>query len=261
MAIKIRKRIIVSLFAFAIGFFCAKGFPQTKPTKPIPDELSKRIEALELEKDYLKNNINNQKESLNDKFDNKSESLDNHIFIMKFLFGVLGFIGLSSLISGYFYIKKKTKQLVDEKIEKILDEKTKEFLELARKQTEEFQLKIEKKILVLTPPLCDTYMLKKFFEGEGFYHVTFDTSNNFSNRNLEDYHIVLFNNEEKKFEQELIVNIVNNTQEVLFVYFGPPSDASAKIVGKKNVALANYRAQLYGNLINALRFQKYISIK
>jgi hypothetical protein len=95
--------------------------------------------------------------------------------------------------------------------------------------------------------------MKNFFKTMGFKEPEFRSPDELPN--LKQYHLILFNNEDEKFEEGIIPGLVQKTTGPLFFYFGPTTKDSIEIRNEKNVAFANYGAQLYGNLINALRFQ------
>jgi hypothetical protein len=275
MGVKMKTYFIaVVLMAFLCSFVTAA---LTQKKDPI-EELNNRVNILEGQKEnldkqaeLLKEKFENEVVSLNNKFIEQKRKLEddyNYLTVLLWVFGLLTVIGIFtmaiSMLISYFKIRKKIEGIAEEKIQKKFDsffqEKKDQLDELINKQNEEFQLKKEKRILVLTPDGPDNLFLNKFFKGERFDKdkVKFDTPLNAANLNLNDFHVVLLDNEDDKFGKGLIPGIVIGSKEVVFVYFGPPNDESKAIQKEKNVAFANYRAQLYGNLINAMRYQKYL---
>ncbi|MDQ1352758.1 MAG: hypothetical protein QG657_3064 [Acidobacteriota bacterium] len=266
MGVKMKAMLILTVM---VCLLCAAGFAQKKD--PV-EELAKRVESLEREKDFWKNNLAEQKGIIKEQFEIKSKNLDNQFTklendlkddnsYLKILLWIFGSVTGVGLIFSFFKLRKQVEKIAEEKIrekfDQIFEEKKILIKAMIDKQDEEFQFKKEKKILVFTPGGSNNF-LERFFDGEGFNKVEFAPPENFLKTDLEAFNLVLLDNEEGKFMKGLIPVIVRDSQEVVFVYFGPPTDDSRALQNEKNIAFANYGAQLYGNLINALRYQKYL---
>jgi len=270
MGVKIKTRLILTVM---VCLLCSVGFAQK--TDPV-EELSNRVKILEGQKEnlvkqyeLLKEKFNNETESLNIKFLDQKRKLEddyNYLKVLLWIFGPLTVIGIFTMaitmLISYFKLRKKLEKIAEDKIQKkfdqFFDEKKNQIKAMIDKQDEEFQLKKEKRILVLSPNGSNNSFLKRFFAGEGFDKIEFALPEKILSINLNSFHVVLLANEDDKFGKNLIPVIVTSSKEVVFIYFGPVCDDSLAIKNEKNVAFANYRAQLYGNLINALRYQKYL---
>jgi hypothetical protein len=228
------------------------------------DDVSQRVKILEGQKENLDVRFKNKSDALDLKFEKLEKKLKddyNHLEILLKIFGpitVLGFV--IAIISVYIKLKKWVLKVaykkINEKFDSLLDEKKNSIIEIIENHDIETQLRKTKKILVLTPDGADDSLLKKYFEIMGFKLRDFRTLED--PPNLREYHLVLLNNEDNKFKKNVIYDMVTNTKNVMFFYFGAPSEDSGRIRNEKNVAFANYGAQLYGNLINALRYQQLL---
>jgi hypothetical protein len=258
-----------------LGFLCVTGYTQKKETV---EELSKRIERLEEQKDNLnqlgtrlENRVNEKLNQLEEKFqllkEKKFDSLKEEILIeqkrnnsifdtLLIILALLGIGGVGSLWGLKKFVDYKSKEFAEKMIKEIFEKERKKISELIKKQGEEILLREEKKILVLTPTDADDSFVRDFFQEMKFVEVEFGTPDTLSN--LKKYHLILFNNEDEKFKEGIIPGLVKKTKGILFFYFGPPTKDSREIQNEKNVAFANYGAQLYGNLINALRYQVFL---
>ena len=119
---------------------------------------------------------------------------------------------------------------------------------------EEFRLKEEKAILVISKTGNDDTFMKSFFKGMGFGDVNYSRIDKV--KNINRYDLILFNNEkeEKNADHSLEFDIVSKTKaDAVCFYFGSNKFELDEYKNKLN--FANSRVQLYGNLINSLRWK------
>ena len=124
-------------------------------------------------------------------------------------------------------------------------------------RSEEELVKKEKKILVLTPKDGDTNFLRKFFIASGFEKDEFPATQNEGLLTPTSQHdLILVNNESNSESFKKIAPLLHSPSTMVF-YFGPPKldDAFMK---DQRVSSAGFKSQIYGNLINALKFQRYL---
>jgi hypothetical protein len=268
MGLKKRERlnsILVMWFIFICPSFTVSA--QQEKDKTIED-LSRRVRILERQKEDLKEHINDKLKIAEDDFKNKSTSLNTEFLkfkaemehdynYMEILVWIFGPIIVITVVISYLKLLKRAEQFAEEKIKKkfdsLLEDKESRIIDIIKRHDKELQLKKHNNILVLTPAGSDDSSMKKFFKKMEFKEPDFQSPGDLPN--LKKYHLVLFNNEQEKFEEGIIPNLVRKSKGILFFYFGPPTKDSREIQNEKNVAFANYGAQLYGNLINSLRFQ------
>ncbi|MCU0289766.1 MAG: hypothetical protein MUF15_25650 [Acidobacteria bacterium] len=257
-----------------MGFLCSTGFAQKKETV---EELSNRVKILEGQKEYLdkqntlqKEDLEKQSEYLKKEFEVQTKELyriteqiksdqrkNNWLFYS--LPGIFIFIGFGGFWRIKKYINKKTQELAEKIINDVLPKKEKEFLALVEKQSEEFKLKEEKSILVISKTENNIAFMKKFFKERGFVKVNYSSID--KARELNHFDLILFNNETEKKVKEpdhsSEFDIVKKTKEnVICFYFGPNRFELDEYKNKLN--FANSRVQLYGNLINSLRYQSLL---
>ena len=260
------------------SFTCSTAFAQQGKDQTLND-LSQRVKILETQKTDLKELINDKLKIAEDDFKNKANMLDTqHLkfqtgmedkhakftrkieddyYFLKILTWVFGPLIIITLIFLYLKLLKRAGQLAEEKIKEkfdsLLEEKESQIIRIIERHDRELQLKKKSKILVLTPSRSDDSLMRRFFKTMEFREPDFRTP--YELQDLEHFHLILFNNEDEKFDEGVIPGLVQKTAGPLFFYFGPSTRDSIEIRNERNVAFANYGAQLYGNLINALRYQ------
>jgi hypothetical protein len=139
-----------------------------------------------------------------------------------------------------------------EEFEKLFKARDHAIREIIKSEDEANRLKLSKSIQVLSLPGASEEFLNDFFLKTGFLNVssgTFDSNNIIGNKDL-----ILFNNDDKNTQippKDVGEYIKKLPRTTIGFYFG---EGRVDGVGS-NFASANIRFQLYGNLINALRYQ------
>ena len=245
-----------------IAFICYSVFPQ-KVTQDKINEWDKKIISIENRVDV----IEMHKSNLTDKFKNKSESLDikvdkiesklqkdyNYIEILVWSFGSIAILGLLTLfISIYKYIHKVAKVKIDEKFDSLFNNEKDKLIQLIDSQILENSLRKQKKILVLTETNDSDSYVRSFFLKMGFEKVTYISISAYQNV-PDDIDLVFINNESEGISDQLIENYINGVQGKLIFHFGAKR-INLNWLSENKIAIANNRVQLYGNLINALKY-------
>lgn len=243
---------IIFILTFSMSLF-SQGTDTLK-------DLEIRIEKLEQFQENLDKKYENKDTELDNEFIRVEQELKNDFNYMK-IFGLFfGSVTIISLVVGFISISRHAIKYANKNIEKRLDnkfeEKTKTLLEVIKNMSEENQLKTTKKIKVLSDNNSDTIFIKKFFNEMGFENVDFKKTNKFEK--LRSYDLLFFNNEDGKMKQEIVEEYVNTSKSnSLFFYFG---SIRIKDFGANTPVVAtNFRTQLYGNLINMLKYQKVLT--
>lgn len=254
-----KKKLISTIIIVLISY---STFSQ-KATETIINELDKKIESIENRVDV----IEMHKSNLNDKFQNKSESLDikvdeinsklqkdyNYIEILVLSFGSIAILGLLTLfISIYRYIHKVAKGKIDEKFDSLFNNEKDKLTQLIDSQILENSLRKNKKILVLTETNDNDSYIRRFFLKMDFKKVTYVSTNTYQNVSA-DIDLVFINNELEGLSDQIIENYINDSQGKLIFHFGAKR-INMNWVSENKIAIANNRVQLYGNLINALKY-------
>lgn len=265
---KSKRRIAAACFLILVCL-CVGGYAQK--TDKIQD-LENRIEILEGQKENLEKQVSvmqYQVESklidIDDQFKaevkNLQEEKKNNNWLIAAIIVAVIFIGFGGFFGIRKNINKTIKKKMDEWINKEFPKIKEEFLEAAKKQGEEFKVKEKKSILVISKKEADETFLKMFFEERGFNSRNVNYMRLGEAKNVEKYDLVLFNNESDKKEQspdhsKEIEVMAKTKKDAIGFYFGPNRFESEDYKNKIN--FANSRPQLYGNLINSLRYQSLL---
>lgn len=174
-----------------------------------------------------------------------------------------GGFGLTAIIALYLWfhsLPKKIEQLAEikanEKLSKYFEEKKSKIEAIVKETDEDEKLKKEKKIVVVsnTNKGDDTDFLGSFFQ-QFHFRTEFIEMDDYERVN-KDYDVLLINNEKGNFtskKDELLSDLKQNT---LLFYFG--QGIRLEDDQNKHFSSATFRSQLYGNLMSALRYQKFI---
>lgn len=122
-------------------------------------------------------------------------------------------------------------------------------------------LKEGKSILVITPNGSDASWLAGFFQKMDFNPPTFKLTSQIDDLAGEKYDIAILNAPDDPPKQTSPHNdlIRKMTMAKSVFYFGPGFVNNAQLDNLGKLSFANAKSQLYGNLINALKFQKVLS--
>jgi hypothetical protein len=135
--------------------------------------------------------------------------------------------------------------------------------------------KRERRILVLTKKGGDSEFVRKFLHQTGFLSAATipDNLEKLDKQTLhqlldkETFDLIFFNNEKVPFTNAEIKICADDTKPftMLFSFGNPEPEEIGKqgklsddLVALPRVASANFKSQVYGNLINALKYQKYL---
>ncbi len=265
----------------------SKGFELEKRLSELEKKYDIQISLLAKSEEQLKQDFQNRKNELTNAFNelkNEHEKLFNESinqlqFWVYLASGLATVFGAAVLVS---YIRFFREKVILKTLAKNFDVETKNLAALLNEVKKDYTLKKKTKILVATPENHDDKFIRKFFRKMGF-SLAADSQDDtprikfiqFSSGQSPEqgYDLILFNDEKgareyKKEENEKgyrecqkekteIHNYFSSYsgQEAICFYFGPK-----RIPTPENIQLsyANARLQLYGNLMNALRFQEFM---
>jgi len=242
------------------------------------DTLTKRIEYLEEEVAHQKKEFElaerelevlfKEKQSIQkEEFNTLSAKLKEDTTKLKEdydLIKKLGYLGLS--LNAIFLIgilwkgKKYVQSKINEKFNNIISEKESNIIEIVESYDIEKKILNTKTAVVLTANNEDEDFIKNFFNKVGFKrdNITFKKVGNYES--LEEFDLIFVNNDKDKFEMSLIDDYFNNSSNntVLFYY-----NTTRKVYNNPSVSdrlsFANSPTQIYGNLINLMKYQQVIS--
>lgn len=231
------------------------------------ENLQHRVEILEKERDLLRKDFDNKKIELSNEFIEYKNMHENGLSdtrrelkkdynILKVLSLVFGSIVLISIIIGVMKIRNYVETTVKKRIGEVLNDKKGLALDMLALADTEIKLKTEKKIVVLTPKNSDDKMLKKYLSLAKFENVHFqELSDKWSYDNAD---VVLFNDKDELFDKAVLKDLLNRlSMKTIRFYFGH-SKINVPDQFKDITAFANATLQLYGNLVNALRYQSIL---
>lgn len=209
-------------------------------------------------KKLLLGEAGNKSTELENKFNRLSIELEEQHRILRLLGWIFGPLILITLLLSYFKLKKYIEKRATEKIEAKLDQfvsnRKKELKAIAEEYAEKIAVE-KKKILVYSSDMTQSLNLTRFLNNRGFKNVV-PAIPGMSNER-EDMDLILFNEETGKLDAGLIKDLANLTPDtVLCFYYGAHYDKKGlnhNVLQRFNAA--NSRVQLYGNLINSLRYQ------
>lgn len=255
-----KNSILILLFFFGC---ISPVFAQQNSDSKIQD-MEIKIERLEgfqsNTKGALDNKFNELKRKDKKQFDDFSREIHGQIsWIKPTLYGALG-INAVYLFSLFFWARNYVRKKIKEKFDRIITENEGDILELIDRQNEEKQILKRKKILVLSAKGGDDSFFKLFFRENGFNNV-----DNISFKKVDSYQdfgqfdLIFANNERNDLEFELIDEYFENSNEqmVLF-YFNTTGEKYINANVSDRLNFANGRNQIYGNLINLLKYQKIL---
>jgi hypothetical protein len=254
--------ILILLF----GVFCVTGYTQKKETV---EDLSKRLDTLEKSYNTQLKKINEKIQivELKKEVDSAKEGIKDTRNLLYWIVGIgiciFGIVvsAFAALYTHFLNKYHKSRMLAEREIrERIAYYFDTEESNLQRlvEEADLNRLKNKMSILVLSPVRVDISFIKDFFKRARFPNVNFQYTDKITN--LKSANMVLFNNDDGKFNHKEILNIIAKTKDDVYCfYFGQGRFESGDY--KDRVSFANTKLQLYGNLINALRYQEFMKSK
>jgi len=234
-------------------------------------KVTKRVEQLEEHNEMINEKFQMLSEKITNKFGIESQKIDleigqiknklegdiSYIKIIGYTVGSVTILGLIiSIIALYRKIYKVAAQKVEDKFETLFNENREKLIRLIQLQDEELQLKQNKKIIVLSGEVSSDSFLRSFFATKGFRNVRFEVLK--QPIEFAESDVVLFNNEDNKLDKKLIQERASKTpKETVCFYFGASRIEFQPEIDNR-VAYANSKMQLYGNFMNALKYQELL---
>ncbi|WP_282068461.1 NARF domain-containing protein [Olleya namhaensis] len=216
------------------------------------------IEDVDYKLEKIEGFQSNVKESLGNEFKRLESKIDDDYTLLKTLAGIG--IGLNLLFIGgvYFKAKKYVDSELKKKFDKIITQRESDILDVVNNNDVEKQILKNKKILVLTSKEGDDKFLRKFFKTMGFSldNIDYQKVNSYEDH-FGKYDLVFANDEDESLGVNLTQEYFEQSpnDSVLF-YFGKSYKRGTKEANRIN--FANSRTQIYGNLINLLKYQDLI---
>ena len=230
------------------------------------EKMAFRIKQLELEIENLKQKLTLKEQSLKNEYDKKMGEItkDVNSEILKLntretklenVLWIISFLGVVSFFGTWKWVSNSAKKLAEKKYNEFFEKAKTDLLVLVDKKNETLNFKANKAILVLSAPGGDNRFLQNFFLKNGFKTPEFKTLPVADDFDYAKYDLVLFNNDDHIHDKIDLAEIVRTAKrfpdEIVCFYFG----SGRLTVDSTKLASANFRSQLYGNLLNALQYQ------
>ena len=230
-------------------------------------DLQKRIATLEDQRDLLKKDFENKKNELanaitaqKNQLDKDANQLRENIKKKYYLLGlgaiIFGSVALISIITTFLRLRSFIEKSMRKVIGKVLNDRKDLILKLVAEQDTELKLREQKRVLVLTPAGSDDIFFRNFLTGTGFSNADFQTSKGDYSDSEAD--IVILNDKDNLFDKGRIQALLRELpRRTIRFYFGH-SQIDVPEPYKDITAFATAPTQLYGNLMNALRYQSVL---
>lgn len=236
------------------------------------ESTEKRLEALENKVSLLEQSAQVKAAELDGKFANKAGELDNKVEATRLqlreefnyvrtLAIAFGSVTVLGIVIGWLSLFRRlhtiAEQKINEKFDALLQTKKEQLFALIREQDEERKLKSQKRLLVLHAANADCSFLERFFTEMEFKQVHF--------ANIEDaapnaqFDLVFFHNDGDDLDNRKIIEVAAKTPSHAVCFYFGPGRVETQGELERRFAFANARTQLYGNLVNALRYQKLLA--
>ncbi len=234
------------------------------------DAMRIKIDSLENRIRVLEQTAKTSASEFDGKFANKAGELDNKLEAMRLAFqedffwakafAVVGIAGVLGIVAMFLSLMQRAPAIaakkVKEKFDELLQSKKEQLIALIREQDEERRMKAQKRLLVLHAPGGDCNFLNLFFAEMDFRQVAYAVIDDYAPSPEHD--LVFFHNDNGDLDKAKIVETANRTpSHTVCFYFGRGTVDTPGDLGRR-FAFANARTQLYGNLMNALRYQKLL---
>lgn len=212
-------------------------------------------------KENLDNKIKNNETRQKNDYDRLVLDVRNQNTIIIIVGSIIIIFGVGFFFKLREYAEKKSKETLDNAFNKKADE----INQLILQQNEEYQLKTKKKILVVTPEYSCNEFLKLFFNKMGFNSDNIQYEPMLEKIPVGNFDLIIFNDESvvnkcdnnSKNEIEIEKYLQKYPLKTIRLYFGPKRLYTGNEYEKDRIitSFVNTRLQLYGNLMNALRYQ------
>lgn len=243
------------IFALAITFF-VYGYFMWANYGQLPDkvdQLEKEIELIKVPQDTLKKNNILDLQKLELKIEKVETSIRSDFFIIQKLgipLTALAFVLMfwSVYKSALGFALQNAKNMID-----------RYYL------PDEERFKREKKLLILTKEGGDSGFMRQLLQDTGFLTAAYmpGTVRKLDKETLlkildgERYDLILLNNENIPFGDDEIRTCHDETPNYTMI-FSFNKNLPSDVVASQRAASASFKSQIYGNLVNALKYQKYL---
>lgn len=208
-------------------------------------DLEARVELIEQQfRDTLKPGQEVKMDELKVYVDKETTAFRNQYQVVM-IFGLP--LTLAAILATIFFAYQYAAELAKSKAEKAF-------------RDPDVMLKENCKILVITPDVKNDLWLEKFFLLMEFPRPEFISTSEYDTIKDKQFDLAILNvpndKERTLSSQNDFIEKITNSKSVF--YFGPGSVNNELLSKDGRLSFANAKSQLYGNVINALKFQKML---
>lgn len=212
--------------------------------------------------DRMNQEFSTLSKSLNDKYSDLNKELkDEYTFLRNIAWSGISITFLTLL--GYFWKGKKyIEKRISEKFDRIIEDKASNILDVVNKNDLEKQILLKRKILILSPQAESSDFVKKFFTEVGFQidHLNYKNGDSYDDHG--DHDLIFINNDKGHFNHDIIEQYYKKSSpKTMLFYFNTTAEQyrTSEPLIQNRLSFANSRTQIYGNLINLLKYQEIIN--
>jgi hypothetical protein len=249
---------LFNLITLCAILFCSKsGYAKSDSLNL--REIENRVQNLE----NYKENLDQLYEISSGKLEQSSNAQLQHqlatIEESKKILSLLVWIGIPAtllgLLSAYFLAINRAKKLVVNKIESIVEHKREEIIKLIETQEFDSKLRKTKRLLILSSTEKAQEDIKKFFFKFKFKNVQYRIVDQY--KLFTDYDVIIFNNEDGSFGQDLINQYLLNASpdDTCFVAY-----TTVNLNRDHRVNFSNSPFTLYHSVLTTLKYDEILKL-
>lgn len=243
----------IALIIFLFSAVTLSAIPSQSDTiQLLQNEVTKLSGQMDMYKSNSDNIMHLKAAELETHFEQLKSDFYTHLYWLLAIVPVT----ILALFGAVYKAYTKTKQLVEDQLIKQFQNDKNKFIALIQEYDVELTLKRQSKILVIThheDSVAEAFVRELFLHSgcENVKFVLSDTSIDHS-----QFDLIFYNNSAKKLEAQNVEDVINSTpKSTMHFHFGGYVNGFDKY---SNVAFSNVPSQVYGNLINQLRFQSLV---
>jgi hypothetical protein len=250
-------KLLNLILLFSVLFCSKSGFAKSDSLKV--QEIEARVKNLENYKENLDQLYEISSGKLEQSINNQMQEQLATIEESKKILALLVWIGIPAtllgLLSAYFLAINKTKKLIVTKIESIVEHKREEIIKLIETQEFDSKLRKTKRLLILSSSEKAQEDIKKFFVKFKFKNVQYRIVDQY--KLFTDYDVIIFNNEDGSFGQELINQYLLNASpdDTCFVAY-----TTINLNRDHRINFSNSPFTLYHSVLTTLKYDEILKL-
>lgn len=236
--------------------------PSSAQNPQAVQQLEQRLQQLEAQNALLEKKLDFKATVLDTAYAQRLKSIEQKISddstLIRITLIAISLLSVGTILTLLFGASKYAEKKAEEKISTYFASRAEAFRAMVHDYQREVELRRSKRIRILHAPNAKTAFLELFFADREFQDPIRSEIGSYTPSSADD--LIFFNDESGNLPEELIYQTANRTpMKVVCFYFGPKKLTSIPEDLRIRFSFANAAAQLYNNLINALRSQDLLS--